>query len=172
MEVEKQCRIIFSNYFYLVYERYGVAMPDKADWGLPQLPAEVPWLIAVEVPRMLMELGEMSKETHVPAMLKLCEYFTGHVDDSNYLDMYTTAISVGVVVLDHDSFLGKIQVYCAFSVGYCIYLCKHNMGHHAVEIYKTAQEKFQARFKFWLDNRHSWVSLIAAIDPIHLLLCV
>lgn len=164
MEVEQHCRIIFKNYFYLVYERYGIPIPDEADWSHPQLPANVPWLIAVEVPRMLMEFGEINEDTRIPAMMELCEYFSGHINESNFLEMYSTTMDILLNSshnprFNHDPFLGKMQVFCIFSAAYCIYLYKHNINDWATkEIYKTAQKIFQDRFKFWLDYHHSWVS--------------
>ena len=158
MEVDHQCRVILKNYFYLIYQRYRITVPQEADWKFPQLPANVPWLIAVEVPRMLVELGEMSEDTRIPAMVELCEYFSGHVAESNFLDTYTTTMDI---LINHISSLGKMQVFCAFSAAYCVYLCKqHNVSDSAaMEVYLKAQKIFQFRFKFWLDCDHGWVSV-------------
>ena len=157
MEVDQQCHVILKNYFYLIYQRYRIAIPQEAEWKFPQLPADVPWLIAVEIPRMLVELGEMKEDARLPAMVELCEYFSRHVVESNFLDMYVTTVDI---LINHVSSLGKMQVFCAFSAGYCVYLCKqHSMnGKAAMEVYQKAQQIFQVRFKFWLDCDHGWVS--------------
>ena len=157
VEVDQQCRIILKNYFYLIYQRYRITIPQEADWKFPQLPANVPWLIAVEVPRMLFELGEMNEDTRIPAMVELCDCFSRHVDESNFLEAYTTTMDV---LINHASSLGKMLVFCAFSAAYCVYLCKqHDVNDNtAMEVYQKAQKIFQFRFKFWLDCDHGWVS--------------
>lgn len=150
--------IILKNYFFLVYDRYKVAVPCEADWCLPQLPANTSWLIAVEAPRMLIELGEINEDTRIPAMISLCEDISEYIDEYNYLPMYSTTVNA----LLHDGpSLGKMIVFCAFSAGYCVYLCNHNMNDHSVkEVYKAAQSIFQSQFKSWLDNNDGWVSSI------------
>lgn len=156
MEVDQQCRVILKNYFYLIYHRYQISVPEEAEWSFPQLPANVPWMIAIEIPRMLMELGEMDKATRIPAMIEECNSLSGHVDESNYLAMYSTTMGV---LLNNGSSLGKMQVFFAFSAAYCIYLAKLNIRDDAAkEIYKTAQKIFQVRFKLWLDYGQGWVS--------------
>ena len=156
-EVDQQCRIILKNYFYLIYQRYRITIPQEADWKFPQLPANVPWLIAVEVPRMLFELGEMKEDTRIPAMVELCDCFSRDVDESNFLEAYTTTMNV---LINHASSLGKMLVFCSFSAAYCVYLCKqHDVNDNtAMEVYQKAQKIFQFRFKFWLDCDHGWVS--------------
>ena len=158
MEVDQQCRVILKNYFYLVYEQYESPVPDEAEWSFPQLPANVPWLVAVEVPRMLMELGEINEDTRVSSMVQLCEYFSEHVNESNCLNMYSSTMAI-MLQRASDTSLGELQVFCAFSVAYCIYLHKHNVDEDAVkEVYVTALKLFQARFKWWLDCEQGWVS--------------
>lgn len=156
MEVDQSWRVVLRNYFYLVYERYGITPPEEAEWSLPQLPATVPWLIAVEVPTMLMELGEVNKKTRIPAMVKQCEDISEHILESNCVAMYSTMVNV---LLDNSPSLGKMQVFCAFSVSFCIYLRKHNMSDRAAkEIYKIANELFEVRFKSWMITNQGWVS--------------
>ena len=156
-EADQYCRIIVNNYFYLVHLRYMITTPQGADWSFPKLPANVPWLIAVEVPRMLVELGEINEDTRMPAMLELCEHFSGQIDESNFLNLYTTTVDV---LINYVSSLGKMQVFCAFSAGYCVYLRKQSniSDDAALEVYEKAMKIFQVRFKFWLDCDHGWVS--------------
>ena len=160
MEVDQQCRIILRNYFYLVYERYGITIPDEAEWSFPQLPANVPWLVAVEVPRMLIELGEMNEDTRISSMMQLCEYLSEHVNESNCLNMFSSTMAI-MLQRARDSSLGELQVFCAFSAAYCIYLQKHNVNEDIVkEVYVTALKIFQGRFKWWLGCEQGWVSCL------------
>ena len=158
MEIDQQCRVILNNYFYLVYERYGSHVPDEAEWRFPQLPANVPWQVAVEVPRMLMELGEINEDTRISPMVQLCEYFSEHVNESNCLNMYSSTMAI-MLQRASDTSLGELQVFCAFSAAYCIYLHKHNVDEDAVkEVYVTVLKLFEARFKWWQDCDQRWVS--------------
>ena len=106
---------------------------------------------------MLFELGEMKENTRIPAMVELCDSFSRNVDESNFLEAYTTTVDV---LINHASSLGKMLMFCAFSAAYCVYLCKqHDVNDNtAMEVYQKAQKMFQFRFKFWLDCDHGWVS--------------
>ena len=116
MEADRQCRVILKNYFYLVYEQYGSPVPDEAEWSFPQLPATVPWLVAVEVPRMLMELGEINEDTRISSMVQLCEYFSEHVNESNSLNMYSSTMAIMLQRANDTGFLGGtasvLRLFC------------------------------------------------------------
>jgi len=164
MEFDQRYCVIMKNYFYLIYKKYGITMPRGADWSFPQLPANLSWMMAVEVPRMLMELGEMTEDTRIPAMIQQCRDISENINESNYLSMYSTTVDT---LLSNGLSVGKLIVFCAFSAGYCIYLCKCNISDHCVkEIYKAAQEILQIHFKPWIESHHGWVSSMIAIATI------
>ena len=149
--------VITEQYFYLVYQKYGVAFPEDASWKEAKKIHSVNGYLRIvqEVPTMLFEIADLFEDARVEELVKKCERLR-----LNSGNLYSQFIGTITTLLDNEVTWGKVIVFFSFAVSFAIYLCTNEMSHLAARVCVWAAQVLQDRLQPWIDANGGWVGVM------------
>ena len=150
--------VMTERYFYMVFEKYGIAVPEDASWKekdsdeILQLNAGHTRMFQ-EVSNMLYEIADLFENARVEELVKKCERL--RLNSGNLYNHFTKTIST---LLDDGITWGKVVMFFSFAVSFAIYLCTNEMSHLAGRVCVWTAQDLQNRIQPWIDVNGGWVS--------------
>ena len=147
---------LIKCYFYLVFQKYGIAIPEDASWKeMDKVLASNGdhAKISQEVSNMLFEIADLFENARVEELVKKCERL--RLNSGNLYSNFTETISV---LLDNGLTWGKVVMFFSFAVSFAIYLCINEMSHLAGRVCVWTAQDLQNRLQPWIDVNGGWVS--------------
>ena len=142
-------------YFYLVFQKYGIAIPEDASWKEMDKasPLNDHTQMCQEISNMLFEIVDLFENARVEELVKKCERL--RLNSGNLYSHFTNTINT---LLDNGLTWGKVVMFFSFAVSFTIYLCTNEMSHLAGRVCVWTAQDLQNRIQPWIDVNGGWVS--------------